>query len=105
MHAHCAGSLARLRSHLLAVHPPLPTPAAPVHPGHRTPARTAGPLWCCAARCPSPSSPLPPAPALSHPRPPLRGAPATLLLSLPPAERGEAAARAAVRIAVRRAAR
>lgn len=45
-----------------------PPPFPPVHPGHRTPARTAGPLRCLAARSPSPSSPLPPAraaPALS----------------------------------------
>ncbi|KAM6281920.1 LOW QUALITY PROTEIN: CYFIP-related Rac1 interactor B [Porphyrio hochstetteri] len=35
-------------------------PSPPVHPGHRTPARTAGPPRCCAARSPSPSFPPPP---------------------------------------------
>ncbi|KAM6350527.1 LOW QUALITY PROTEIN: CYFIP-related Rac1 interactor B [Podargus strigoides] len=34
-------------------------PPPPVHPGHRTPARTAGPLWCCTAR-PLPLLPPPP---------------------------------------------
>lgn len=67
VHAQCAGSLARLRSHLLA--PPSPPPPLPspfpsplVHPGHRTPARTAGAPRCRAARAPSPSFLPPPSP-------------------------------------------
>lgn len=36
--------------------PPL---SSPVHPGHRTPARTAGPQWCCAAVPPPPPPPSP----------------------------------------------
>lgn len=53
-------------------HPPPP----PVHPGHRTPARTAGPPRRCAARSPSPppSPPARAAPALSPSAPsPARG--------------------------------
>lgn len=59
----------------------------------RPPAR---PVPRGAARLAPPPPPLPPQRGrlrrCRHPRPPLRGAPATPLLSLPPAERGEAAA-------------
>ncbi|XP_040441870.1 LOW QUALITY PROTEIN: splicing factor, proline- and glutamine-rich-like [Falco naumanni] len=51
-------ALAAWRACAVTCSPPPPFPL--LHPGHRTPARTAGPLWCCADRSPSPSSPLPP---------------------------------------------
>ncbi|CAM9296842.1 unnamed protein product [Bubo scandiacus] len=103
-------ALAAWRACAVTCWPPPPPPSAGTSGSPHARPHGRSPAVLCSS-LPLPLLPPPPQRGrlrrCRHPRPPLRGAPATLLLALPPAERGEAAAPAPapVRIAVRGAAR